>query len=119
MHNLCTHMLFVLVANRTHWKKRHLGSSFNLANKVPCIEPRYLRMLSTNEYKQFSLARSYMSTFKVNYSTLKTELDYSLGVAFRNMAELNRKPPVTEIYFEIDNRLQRSGYLLDGLLLFA
>lgn len=90
----------------------------NLANKVPCIEPRYLRMLSTNEYKQFSVAKSYMSTFEiVSNSTLKTKLDYSFTVAFRNIAELNRKPPVTEMYFEIDNRLQRSGYLSDGLLL--
>lgn len=92
----------------------------NLANKVPCIEPRYLRSLSMREYKQFSVARSYLSVFDiVSNSSLKTKLDYSLGVAFRNIIELNRKPPITEMYFEIDSRLQRSGYLSDGLLFDA
>lgn len=92
----------------------------NLISKIPNIEPKYYRTLSIKEYKAISLAKTYLSLFgnSINES-LKYKIEYSMDIVFANLLECNRKPPITEMYFEIDNRLQRSGFLADGLCLDA
>lgn len=89
-----------------------------LSSKISCIEQRFYRTVSYREYKEFSLAKSYLSLSNafINES-LKTKLEYALEIAMRNLLECNRKPPITEMYFEFDNRLQRTGFLTDGLYL--
>ena len=83
----------------------------NLSNEY------YENFKSINHFKQIALAKHYLSTKTGLKEDLKSKLETTLNAAIHAIHFAGKKPKISHYLFLTDNRLQKNGYLSNGVYL--